>query len=235
MPKRTCHHCGHAIEIPDSAVGENFPCPLCGKDIMMPPDNILHREKIKLSVSQPVVENFAAPDMAGIARRIIANIQTVIVGKEPQVTLAVAGLFAEGYILFEDVPGVAKTMLSRAIAQSIGCSFKRIQCTPDLSPDNVIGDFVPNPATGKPDFRFGPLFSQMVLVDEINRASPRTQIVPLDSRLLQRGLDLFAGRHDKNWSLTDCISFVVMQDEDLTEALTGDSHFEQAGFKALLA
>ena len=67
------------------------------------------------------------------------------------------------------------------------------------------------------------------------RASPRTQIVPLDSRLLQRGLDLFAGRHDKNWSLTDCISFVVMQDEDLTKALTGDSHFEQAGFKALLA
>jgi hypothetical protein len=148
MPKRTCHHCGQAIEIPDSAVGENFPCPLCGKDIMMPPDNILHREKIRLSVSQPVVENFAAPDMAGIARRIIANIQTVIVGKEPQVTLAVAGLFAEGHILFEDVPGVAKTMLSRAIAQSIGCSFKRIQCTPDLSPDNVIGDFVPNPTTG---------------------------------------------------------------------------------------
>jgi MoxR-like ATPase len=181
MPKRTCHHCGQAIEIPDSAVGENFACPLCGKNIMMPPDNILHREKIKLSVSQPVVENFAAPDMAGIARRIIANIQTVIVGKEPQVTLAVAGLFAEGHILFEDVPGVAKTMLSRAIAQSIGCSFKRIQCTPDLSPDNVIGDFVPNPATGKPDFRFGPLFSQMVLVDEINRASPRTQAAMLEA------------------------------------------------------
>ena len=67
------------------------------------------------------------------------------------------------------------------------------------------------------------------------RASPRTRVVPLDSRLLQRGLDLFANRPDKNWSLTDCISFVVMQDEGLTEALTGDSHFEQAGFKALLA
>ena len=87
MPKRTCHHCGQAIEIPDSAVGENFACPLCGKNIMMPPDNILHREKIKLSVSQPVVENFAAPDMAGIARRIIANIQTVIVGKNQNVTV----------------------------------------------------------------------------------------------------------------------------------------------------
>ena len=67
------------------------------------------------------------------------------------------------------------------------------------------------------------------------RASLRTRIIPLDSRLFQRGLELFAGRPDKNWSLTDCISFVVMQDEGLTEALTGDGHFEQAGFKALLA
>lgn len=67
------------------------------------------------------------------------------------------------------------------------------------------------------------------------RASPRTRIISLDSRLLQRGLDLFADRPDQNWSLTDCVSFVVMADEGLTEALTGDSHFEQAGFKALLA
>ncbi len=67
------------------------------------------------------------------------------------------------------------------------------------------------------------------------RASPRTRIISLDSRLLQRGLDLFAARPDKNWSLTDCISFVVMQDEGLSEALTGDGHFEEAGFKVLLA
>lgn len=67
------------------------------------------------------------------------------------------------------------------------------------------------------------------------RASPRTRIILLDSRLLQRGLDLFADRPDKNWSLTDCVSFVVMQDEGLTEALTGDNHFGQAGFKALLS
>jgi predicted nucleic acid-binding protein len=67
------------------------------------------------------------------------------------------------------------------------------------------------------------------------RASARTRIIPLDSSLLQRGLDLFANRPDKNWSLTDCVSFVVMQDEGVTEALTGDGHFEQAGFKALLS
>jgi MoxR-like ATPase len=181
MPKRTCHHCRRPIEIPDSAVGEDFPCPFCGKNIMVPPDNILNREKIKLSVSRPPAENFSAPQLAEIARRIIANVQTVIVGKEPQVTLAVAGLFAEGHILFEDVPGVAKTMLSRAIAQSIGCTFKRIQCTPDLSPDNVVGDYILDPTTGRPDFRFGPIFAQMVLVDEINRASPRTQSAMLEA------------------------------------------------------
>jgi uncharacterized protein len=73
----------------------------------------------------------------------------------------------------------------------------------------------------------------LALLDGI-RASPRTRIIPLGPRLMQRGLDLFAGRSDKNWSLTDCISFVVMQDEGLTEALTGDNHFEQAGFKVLL-
>jgi predicted nucleic acid-binding protein len=67
------------------------------------------------------------------------------------------------------------------------------------------------------------------------RASPRTRIIPLGSGLLQRGLDLFSARRDKDWSLTDCVSFVIMQDEGLAEALTGDSHFEQAGFKALLA
>ena len=121
------------------------------------------------------------PDSAEIAQQIIANVQRVIVGKPDQVTLAVAGLFAEGHILFEDVPGVAKTMLSRAVAQSVGCSFKRIQCTPDLQPENVIGDFILDPTTGRKDFRFGPLFSQMVLVDEINRASPRTQAALLEA------------------------------------------------------
>jgi MoxR-like ATPase len=181
MPKRICHHCGQHIEIPDSAVGENYPCSACGKNLMLPPDSVRNREKIKLSVEQPPVENHPAPRLAQIARQIIANIQTVIVGKEPQVTLAVAGLFAEGHILFEDVPGVAKTMLSRAIAQSIGCTFKRIQCTPDLQPENVIGDFILDPTTGRPDFRFGPLFAQMVLVDEINRASPRTQAAMLEA------------------------------------------------------
>jgi MoxR-like ATPase len=72
-------------------------------------------------------------------------------------------------------------MLSRAVAQSVGCTFKRIQCTPDLQPEHVVGDFILDPSTGRKDFRFGPLFSQMVLVDEINRASPRTQSALLEA------------------------------------------------------
>src|SRR3984957_11584634 len=181
MPKRICPHCSHAFEIHDSKVGEHFPCPNCGQDILMPRKTREPQEKIKLAVTPPPPEIYQAPQLADIARQIIINVQRVIVGKPEQVTLAVVALFAEGHILFEDVPGVAKTMLSRAVAQSVGCSFKRIQCTPDLQPEHVIGDFILDPTTGKKDFRFAPLFSQMVLVDEINRASPRTQAALLEA------------------------------------------------------
>jgi len=181
MPKRVCQHCSHSFEIPDSQVGEHFPCPSCGQDILLPRQIREPNEKIKLTVTPPPDEIYQAPRLAEIARQIIANIQRVIVGKPEQVTFAVVGLFAEGHLLFEDVPGVAKTMLSRAVAQSVGCSFKRIQCTPDMQPEHVIGDFILDPTTGRKDFRFGPLFSQMVLVDEINRASPRTQSALLEA------------------------------------------------------
>ena len=181
MPKRICQHCGQPFEIPDSLVGEHFPCPSCGLDILTPRKVRESNEKMKLTVTPPPDEIYQAPRLAELARQIMANIQRVIIGKPEQVTLAVVGLFAEGHILFEDVPGVAKTMLSRAVAQSAGCSFKRIQCTPDMQPEHVIGDFTLDPTTGKKDFRFGPLFSQMVLVDEINRASPRTQSALLEA------------------------------------------------------
>jgi MoxR-like ATPase len=181
MPKRVCQHCGHQFTIPDWLVGEEFACPDCGKSILQPRQVREPNEKIKLVVTPPPVQVYPAAQLSEIAQAIIANVQRVIVGKPEQVSLAVAGLFAEGHILFEDVPGVAKTMLSRAVAQSVGCSFKRIQCTPDLQPENVIGDFILDPTTGRKDFRFGPLFSQMVLVDEINRASPRTQAALLEA------------------------------------------------------
>lgn len=162
-------------------VGEHVPCPKCHLDILMPRKVRGPQEKIKLTVTPPPQENYDASQLADMARQIITNVERVIVGKTDQVTLAIVGLFAEGHILFEDVPGVAKTMLSRAVAMSVGCTFRRIQCTPDLQPEHVVGDFTIDPSTGKKDFRFGPLFSQMVLVDEINRASPRTQSALLEA------------------------------------------------------
>ena len=181
MPKRICQHCGQPFEIHDSQVGEHVACPSCGQDILMPRRARPANQKIKLTVTPPPDEIYQAARLAEIASQIIANVERVIVGKPEQVRLAVVGLFAEGHILFEDVPGVAKTMLSRAIALSVGCTFKRIQCTPDLQPEHVVGDFILDPSTGRKDFRFGPLFSQMVLVDEINRASPRTQSALLEA------------------------------------------------------
>jgi MoxR-like ATPase len=136
--------------------------------------------KLTLGAIEPPV-TLSPSQVASIAGQIIASIETVIVGKHEAVELAVATLLAEGHLWIEDVPGVAKTMLARALAQSTGCSFKRVQCTPDLRPEDVIGETRLDPESGKPEFYFGPLFSQFVLVDEINRASPRTQSALLEA------------------------------------------------------
>jgi len=120
-------------------------------------------------------------DVAGTANRIIANIEKVIIGKRPQLTLAVAAYFSEGHILLEDVPGVAKTMFARALSRSVGCTFKRLQCTPDLLPTDVTGVSVFNQRTADFEFRPGPVFAQTLLADEINRATPRTQAALLEA------------------------------------------------------
>jgi MoxR-like ATPase len=146
---------------------------------MTPADS---QTKIKVTLSpieQP--KGFSPADVSILAQKLIANVEKVVVGKHEQVVLAVAVFLAEGHLLIEDVPGVAKTMLARAIAQSAGCTFKRIQCTPDLLPADVLGEAKLEPQTGRTEFRFGPLFSQFVLVDEINRASPRTQSALLEA------------------------------------------------------
>src|SRR5215210_7440205 len=109
-------------------------------------------------------------DVAAVAGRLIANIEKVIIGKRAQLTLALAAYFAEGHILLEDVPGVAKTMFARALARSVGCTFKRLQCTPDLLPSDVTGVSIFNQKTAEFEFRPGPVFAQTILTDEINRA-----------------------------------------------------------------
>ena len=120
-------------------------------------------------------------DAAGLAKKIIANVERAIVGKRQQLILALVGWLCEGHLLLEDVPGVAKTMLARALALSLGCSFKRIQCTPDLLPTDVTGASIFNQKAVEFEFRPGPLFAQVVLADEINRTTPRTQAALLEA------------------------------------------------------
>ena len=121
-----------------------------------------------------------------LAKKVIANIEKVILGKRQDVVLALVAYLCEGHVLLEDVPGVAKTMLARALAASVGCSFKRVQCTPDLLPGDITGASVFNPRTTEFEFRPGPIFAQIVLADEINRATPRTQSALLEAMAERR-------------------------------------------------
>jgi MoxR-like ATPase len=111
---------------------------------------------------------------------LIDNIEKVIVGKTETVKLLLVGLLTNGHILIEDVPGLGKTMLTLALAKSISGDFKRIQFTPDLLPSDVTGGFVYSPKTGEFDFRKGPVFTNLLLADEINRTTPRTQSALLE-------------------------------------------------------
>lgn len=120
-------------------------------------------------------------DVNGFAKKILGNVERVIVGKRPQILLALVSWLCEGHFLLEDVPGVAKTMLARALAQSLGCTFKRIQCTPDLLPSDVTGTSIFNQKTSEFEFRPGPVFAQVLLADEINRATPRAQAALLEA------------------------------------------------------
>ena len=115
------------------------------------------------------------------AQEIVENVAKVIIGKKPVIERALAAVIAQGHLLIEDVPGVGKTMLAKSISVSIGCSFKRIQFTPDLLPSDIVGVSIYNRSTGEFQFRPGPVMSQVVLVDEINRATPKTQSALLEA------------------------------------------------------
>ncbi len=125
-------------------------------------------------------ESLARP--AAIAERFVDNIETVVHDKREEIQLVLSAMFAGGHVLFEDVPGTAKTVLARAIAQSIdGATTTRIQCTPDLQPADVTGMSVFNQKDRDFEFRSGPIFANVVLVDEINRATPKTQSAMLEA------------------------------------------------------
>ncbi len=115
------------------------------------------------------------------AEKIVSNIEQVIVGKREAVELAVVGLLSQGHLLIEDVPGVGKTMLARSLARSLGCSFSRIQFTPDMLPSDVTGVSIFNQVSRQFEFRPGPITAQIVLADEINRATPKTQSALLEA------------------------------------------------------
>jgi len=116
-----------------------------------------------------------------IAKKIISNVEQVVIGKRQEVILCLVAAFSEGHVLLEDVPGVAKTMLARALAVSFGVDFKRVQCTPDLLPSDITGASIFNPKTTEFEFRAGPLFTHVLLADEINRTTPRTQAALLEA------------------------------------------------------
>ncbi|NPV68293.1 MAG: MoxR family ATPase [Anaerolineae bacterium] len=116
-----------------------------------------------------------------VAEQIINNVSNVIIGKRNEIRLTTLGLLCNGHILIEDVPGVGKTMMARALAKSIGCTFSRIQFTPDMLPTDVTGVSVYNQKTMEFEFRPGPIMAQIVLSDEINRATPKTQAALLEA------------------------------------------------------
>jgi MoxR-like ATPase len=120
-------------------------------------------------------------EVQAMARRLHESLGTVIVGKAAEIDLCIVGLLCRGHLLIEDVPGTGKTLLAKALARSSGCSFERVQFTPDLLPGDVTGVSVYNPQAQTFEFRRGPIFAQVLLADEINRATPKTQSALLEA------------------------------------------------------
>ncbi len=121
------------------------------------------------------------PDIQFFGKKLINNLEKVIVGKQQTLEMIVTGLLCQGHILIEDVPGVGKTVMARSLAKSLGCSFNRLQFTPDMLPSDVTGVSIFDQEKRAFQFRPGPVFAQIVLVDEINRATPKTQAALLEA------------------------------------------------------
>jgi MoxR-like ATPase len=128
-----------------------------------------------------IMESVTIETLGTAGRRVLENVERVIVGKSSAVEMVLVAVFCEGHVLLEDVPGIGKTMLARSVARSLGCSFRRVQFTPDILPSDITGTYIYNQKSCDFEFRAGPVFSQIVLADEINRATPRTQSALLEA------------------------------------------------------
>jgi MoxR-like ATPase len=122
-----------------------------------------------------------ADDVADLGRRVLASVRTAVVGMDDPLTIALAAVLAGGHVLFEDVPGLGKTLAARSLATALGLDFRRLQCTPDMLPGDVTGSYVYAPDTGEFRFRPGPIFTGLLLADEINRTTPKTQSAMLEA------------------------------------------------------
>ncbi|MEV8170802.1 MoxR family ATPase [Microbacterium sp. NPDC077486] len=119
--------------------------------------------------------------IADVGRRVLAGVKTAVVGMDEPLTIALAAILAGGHVLFEDVPGLGKTLAARSLAGALGLDFRRLQCTPDMLPGDVTGSYVYAPSTGDFAFRPGPIFTGLLLADEINRTTPKTQSAMLEA------------------------------------------------------
>jgi len=123
----------------------------------------------------------SADDIADLGRRVLDSVRTAVVGMDDPLTVALAAVLAGGHVLFEDVPGLGKTLAARSLAAALGLDFRRLQCTPDMLPGDVTGSYVYAPDTGEFRFRPGPIFAGLLLADEINRTTPKTQSAMLEA------------------------------------------------------
>jgi len=193
MSKIACVYCGQSFELNSSPADQPVKCPHCGSDnsVAVSRARRMGLPQIRPAADREPAESVVAP----IANQIVDNIEKVIIGKHSEIILTVMAYFAGGHVLLEDVPGVAKTVLARAFAHTIGGSFKRIQCTPDLLPNDITGSSVFNPKTADFEFRAGPVFAQIVLADEINRATPRSQAALLEA-MAERAVTADGARYE---------------------------------------
>ena len=145
-------------------------------------------------MAQPSVAHISE-NATQLSQRLVDNVALVVRGKEEVIKLAVVSLLARGHLLLEDVPGVGKTTLARALAASIGVSFRRLQCTSDLMPTDVLGGNVFNQSTSTFEFRPGPIFTQVLLADEVNRTTPKTQSALLEA-MDERQVSIDGETHD---------------------------------------